>query len=330
MPRYGRKFSGRSRRYGRRAARAASSISRAWRIRKRRKTPLVSRTVLSNRRQIRKIKSSIETKVLDDTLAATGNDFQSGLVCGGVTVDENGQYVEYTQPPGPGGLYPNGPFVCDLLSPLGQGAHNNQRIGAWIAMKSLTLKYCITADSRTAKGVFGLLLVLDRQPTVGNASLRGVLTKTGPAPLSTQPNAIAMAFYDVPNITAKDGRYKVLWHKKHCYSTLGLARSAGVVPPIATAAAGASPDVYGNTTRAGYTPQGYLGTSSGCPYMIYGTKTLKIPYKLNYGNDVSTQVENQTILLMAYQCGSIDDGPCNPNGPRASLQYRARFRFKDA
>ena len=333
MPRrYGKKYSSyrRSRRYGRRHAAAASSIARAWRIRKRRKTPLVSRTVLSNRRQIRKIKSSIETKVLDDTVASLANTFQSGLSCGGVNVDENGQYVDYTAAPGPTGLFPNGPFVCDLMSPLSQGSGNDERVGAWIAMKSLTLKYCITADTRTAKGFFGLLLVLDRQPTVGNASLRGVLQKTGAGPLTTQPNAIAMSFYDVPNTTDKDGRYKVLWHKKHAWSCLGLQRSQGPVPPIQTAAAGTTPDVYGNVTRATYTPSAYVSSSQGAPYMIYGSKTLKIPYKLNYGNDNSTQCENQTILLMAYQCGSVADNACNPGGPRATLQFRGRFRFKDA
>ena len=115
MPRrYGRKYSSfrRRSRYSRSAA--ASKISRAWRIRKRRKTSLLTRTALANRRAVKKLKSDIETKFAQNSIASVQNDWASGLACGGVTVDETGRWVDYQSPP-VAGIHPNGSFACDML-----------------------------------------------------------------------------------------------------------------------------------------------------------------------------------------------------------------------
>ena len=55
---------------------AASTISRAWKSKLRRRSGgLVSRTALSNRRNIRAMKKCIETKMLETVQCVSGNEF---------------------------------------------------------------------------------------------------------------------------------------------------------------------------------------------------------------------------------------------------------------
>ena len=73
----------------------------------------------------------------------------------------------------------------------------------------------------------------------------------------------------------------------------------------------------------------HTSTASGYPLQVFGSKTLTIPYKVNYGDNTSTQPENQTILLMAYQVGAGGYPVASRGGSQAVLSYRARYRYKD-
>lgn len=329
MPRrYGPKYSRRPRsfRYSRSAA--ASKISRAWRIRKRRKTSLLARTALSNRRRLKKLSKDVETKFAQNSIASVTNDWASGLACGGVTVDETGRWVDYQSPP-VAGVYPNGSFACDMCV-LQQGADNSKRIGAWIHMKSLTLKYCITSDRKTPKTMFGLLLVLDRHPAQGGVDLTDILMRPGNPALTGQINAIGMSFLNQDQF-GKEGRFKILKHVKHAIGGYSTNVNSTTVPNIMTVPTGTSPDVIPNVTRAAYTPAYPVAAFKGCPLTVTRSVTLKAPYKINYGNSGGVTPQNQTIFLMAYQ---YRDGPLavsgQAGGARCNLQWRARFRFKDS
>ena len=322
------KRSGR-RSYGRAHHSAARSIARAWRVRKRRKSSLLTRTALSNRRRIKKLSRDVETKFVQNTIANVNNAWASGLCCGGVTPDETGQWVDYQQPP-VGGLYPNGAFACDLLQ-LTQGVASDQRVGAWVQMKSLTLKYSITSDSKTPLTTFGVLLVHDSNPSQGGQSLGEVLERTGGVPLISQANAIGMAFLKESNF-GKEGRFKILKHIKHKIGGYGKNVAGVTVPAIATAqAGGGTGTTYGNVTRPAYLPYNTASAMKGAPLAVHGSVTLRTPYKVNYGDAPSTFPKNQSIFLMAYQ---YMDGPFSQpgqtGGSKCYMQWRGRYRFKDA
>lgn len=310
--RYGRKYSGRSRRYGRRHAAAASKIGRAWRVRKRRRTGLLTRTALANRRQIRRINKSVETKVLRGEQATPAQQF-SGQWSDRVTVDNTGQEVGAAIP-----------FAGDLLY-CTQGTGQDERVGAWIQLKSLTMHYCISTtalNQPTPDCWYEIFVVHDKEPLQG-ASLVGAagvlqLDTANPAP----QNALMLAFQNLGE-TGKEGRFKILARKKHrlsSYTTSGQA-----VPAIITVPTGTPPTVIGNVQRPQYLDANARQMARSYPAFVRGSINLKLGYKINYGPDVSTQPSNQTLRVMAFQC--------NPTGlatPATVLQYYTRVRFKDA
>lgn len=329
MPRRYGKFRRSGRRsYGRSHHSAARSIARAWRVRKRRRSSLLTRTALSNRRRIKKLSRDVETKFAQNSIANSNNDWASGLCCGGMTPDETGQWVDYQQPP-VGGVYPNGPFACDLCV-LQQGVESYKRVGAWIQMKSLTLKYIITSDAKTPLTLFGLLLVHDSAPAQGGQALGEVLKRTGGAPLTSQANAMCMSFLNEDNF-GKEGRYKILKHIKHRIGGYAKNVAGTTVPNIQTASAGTTPDVYGNVTRASYLPYMPASSQKGHPISVSRSVTIKTPYKINYGNESGVTPQNQTVFLMAYQCqlGPFSS-PGQAAGSKCNIQWRGRFRYKDA
>ena len=309
--RYGRKYSGRSRRYGRRHAAAASKISRAWRVRKRRRTGLLTRTALANRRQIRRMNKAVETKVLRDNQATQALQF-AGQFNDSILVDNTGQEV-------PAAL----PFAGDLLY-CTQGAGQDQRVGAWIQLHSMTMHYCISTQAPTRDATYQLFVVLDREPLQG-ASLTGAagvlqLDSALPAP----PNKLSLAFQNLGQ-TGKGGRFKILARKTHRLSSAEVVTTA--VPPITTSAAsgGAPPVTYGDVSRSTYLEGTTTSLAKSHPAYINGSINLKLGYKINYGPDVSVQPSNQTIRIMAFQAC-----PAGFQQPRCILQYYTRVRFKDA
>lgn len=326
MPRRYGKFRRSGRRsYGRAHHAAARSISRAWRIRKRRKSSLLARTALANRRRIQRLSKDIETKVFDGTVASLSTQYQTGLANNdGVVVGADGRWLDI-QSPSP---YPNGVFAVNLLGGLDTGAGANNRIGQWIHMRSLTLKYCLSADGRTADSWYGIMLVLDRQPTVAPTGLAQVLKRQTSQPF--QGNDYMLAFQNL-DTTGKEGRFKILYHKKHRMAARDTTENGATVPPITTTAAGTTPDVYGDTNRMQYLALNSVGAMTGGRNTIYGSITLKTPYKIQYGVRLASTVpQNQTIRLYAYQVGRFDENAPSAGGAQTELQWNGRFRFKDA
>lgn len=302
MP-YGRRQNFRKR--GRHSS--ARSIQNAWRSKKRRKAGLNQRTMLSNRRAIKKLSKSLETKMVDNNQAAQAVQF-SGQYNDNIMVSNTGQET-----------VANIPFAADLLH-LSQGVGESQRIGAWIQLKSMTIHYCVAlpTDRGTVDCWYELFVVLDRSPTLG-ASLVGAqgllaLTSAAPAP----PNKLMLAFQNLDE-TGKAGRFKILARRKH---RLNSGVSTGfTVPAIAPAAA---PATFGSE-RDAYLDAVTTSLAKGYPQYINSSINLKLGHKINYGPDTSVQPTNQTIRLFAFQC--------NPAGylqPRATLQFYTRVRYKDA
>lgn len=253
----------------------------------------------SNKNQITKLKKAIETKMCDQIQGVAANTF-AGQFNDAIVVDAAGQEQTAAIP------------FCPSLLRIPQGIESFQRIGDWITMKSLTMKYCITADR--AAGTFQrvyLMLVLDNDPTVVT-SLSDVLvlsTAAGPP-----PNKYALAYQNL-NKTGLGGRYKILWKKTHNLSSQLMP--AYNVPATTQVAAG-------GTMQPSYNAFGINSRQN--PARVYGSITIKSPYKLNYptvGGTVSPQ--NKTIRLYAWSESLI-----TPGGAVATLQYYCRFRFKDA
>lgn len=290
----------------RRRHHAASKIGRAWRARRRRRTGLLTRTALANRRTIRRITKAVETKVVDDNQANANSTFE-GQYADDIVVDNTGQEVAA-----------NIPFAGDLLY-LNQGSASNKRVGSWIQLKSLTMHYCVTLPVSRGCDMcqYELFVVLDRSPTLG-ASLTGAtglltLESANPAP----QNALALAFQNLAE-TGKHGRFKILARKRHVLSNfLPSSSTLTQVPAITQAAAG-------QVMRPLYNEEVVQQRSRSYPCSITGSINLKLGYKINYGPNTAVQPTNQTIRIMAFQTA-----PTGRPIPQAVLQYYTRVRYKD-
>lgn len=310
MPRrYFAPYRGRRRRYNR--STAAATIGRAWRKKLKRRTGgLVSRTALSNRRSIRKMKKCIETKMLQGVQVTSAGEFD-GQTAENIIVDNEGEFTATSLP-----------YSNDILSGLTQGTGSNQRVGAWIHLKNVTIHYCITADKTSPQCHYNLLLVHDQDPEA-QANLTDLLELDCATP--PVQNWTQMAFQDL-NVTGKENRYKILWRKTHVVSCENpLADSTQAVPPITTTPAGVAPNIYGNVQRAGYSNQPNTSANKQYPLAVYGAKTWKFQYKINYGTDAgSTKPVNQSLKLFAFQTA-----PVGYRQPSARLDYYIRVRYND-
>lgn len=302
-----RKYRGR----GRRSA-AATSIARAWRAKKRRKAGLYERTVLSNRRTLKTLKKSVETKMCDDNQATQALQF-AGQFNDAILVDQDGQEVGAAIP-----------FAGDLLY-MEQGAKSNERVGAWVQLKSMTMHYCVTIPQNRPCELcwYQILVVLDRSPLLGASLVGATGLLAGPAGVVAPPNnKLALAFQNLAE-TGKDGRFKILARRKHTLSNFltSSTNSLGVqtTVPVMTQAA------VGNIMRPQYTTNMVKQQSKSYPKSVIGSINLKLNHKINYGPDVSVQPSNQTIRIFAFQCA-----PTGDTQPRAILQYYTRVRYKDA
>lgn len=144
----------RRRKFRRRKMRSSGRpINSAWKVRRKRRTGLVQRTLLSNRRQIRDIKKCQETKMVENWVATDQNEYE-------------GQAMDDLKPNSLGedtAIAPAQPYAGKLLKCL-QGNASDQRVGSWIHMKSLTIKYCISANAtRQRQQNVWLMLVLDKK-----------------------------------------------------------------------------------------------------------------------------------------------------------------------
>ncbi len=299
MP-YTRRNRRRSTRHTRRAG--GSSIKTAWRNRKRRKIGLVQRTLMANRQSLHRLKKSITTKVQQDEQALPANDWD-GQYNDNLIVDNDGQETSTTTA-----------FSPSLLRlPFGGlGGRNDP----WVQMKSLTMKYCITAGDRFVNQRVTLMLVLDNDlignPS-GNVDLGEILDFTG-ATVAPPANKYDLAFQNLTT-TGHKGRFKILWKKVHMLTTNNVVDTA-TVPAITQEAVGTV--MRPQYDNAQWRSRSYAGRQ-------YGSVTIKRPYKLNYGQETTTlSPANQTIRLFAFSTAEGSAG-----GAGSVIQYYCRFRFKD-
>lgn len=302
MARYNRRQTRRRRGYGGRR-----NLAKTLRARQRKKVGLNTRVTLANRNQIRKIKKSITTKVKDNTQATAANNF-------------NGQFEDLIEINNLGQTNAGGTLVNWSPSLLTLATNTPvDRDDQWVQMKSLTMKYCWSAnDPRQVYQKIHLFLVLDNEGASaetgndGPVALSDLLTRTGVAPYPA--NAYANAFQNLAT-TGLKGRFKILWKKTHICSTATM-KDTTQVPAIVTAAPS-------DTTRAAYTNAEQV--CKRYPPRVYGSVTIKRPYKLNYGTQgLNSGPVNQTIRLFAFT-----ESIFGANGANGDLQYYCRFRYKD-
>lgn len=239
-----------------------------------------------------------------DTTQGTAADLFSGQYSENVTVDSRGQEVGAAIP-----------FAPDLWHGMVTGPDSNERTGQWVQMKSMTIKYGLTAISG-GPARYTLLLVHDQQPEIAG-SLGGVLEFTGASPPVANYNDFA---YQNLDHTGKSGRYKILWRKTHVLSLPDhMYLSTG--DPITQANVGTvmQPALTTHTWQL----RQKLNTS-----YVVGSHTLKLPYKINYGvSGTADSPVNQTIRLMAFCTSNSGLGGVQPV---VRLQYYCRCRYKDA
>ena len=138
MVNFRRRYRGRKSAHGH-----ASTIQRAWRNRKRRRTGLVSRTVLANRKKLQKISRRPEIKVIEDIEATaaqtpipwTGQFFR-------LTANRDGQTTLPTTNAVVQPLYLR--QGTSTTYPAGSAA---RRIGDWVTLRSLTYKVQVDAET---------------------------------------------------------------------------------------------------------------------------------------------------------------------------------------
>lgn len=283
---------------------AAGTIQRQWRSKLRRRAGgLVSRTALSNRRDIRAMKKCIETKMISTVQCASGNEF-NGQFCQNLVVDNIGTDVI-------SGL----PFCADLLGGLTQGTGSDDRIGSWIHLKNITMHYAVTCDQRAPQAYVNLLLVHDSEPQVQN-DLTDLLQLSSANPLPE--NWTQLAFQNL-DVTGKENRYKILWRKTHVLSAAALVVN-GTIPAT-------TQETVGNVMQPSHDGNYYVQAGSKkYPLAAYGAKTWKFQYKVNYGTaDAADTPQNQSIKLFAFQTA-----PQGYGIPRCRIDYHCRVRFQDA
>ena len=184
----------------------ASTIQRAWRARRRRRTGLVSRTVLANRKRIRQVarRSEIKSKESHEATSAqtpvpwTGQYFR-------LTANRDGQTTL--------------PTTNAIVNPLylAQGDLGDQRIGDWVTMRSLTYKVQVDAETGATAANFnrvGMILVLDRDPTSPTPNLNGVVANDTGTLLDGQSLEAYLKFPKKETCVGKQARYKILKHHR--------------------------------------------------------------------------------------------------------------------
>ena len=284
------------------------------------KIGLNNRLTIANSHQIARLKKTIETKVAENIEASSLNNYEGNFVVN-LQADYEGSFT------GGSGASAWNLLACKNLKAYSSGTTVNTdvdgRVGRWIQMKSMTMKYCVYADENADENQnqrVWLYIIHDTQPDLNTPVIGDVFkseaSDSPPIP-ATNINGIALSFMNLGQI-GKKGRYRLLWKKLHILtpSSEGNGYVNAVVPPIVPAPA---PATYGSA-RAQYTL--HSSYAKGYPNHIYGSVTIKRPYKLNYGDDIRETVpENQTLFLMMHS---------EDSSTAANLTAYTRFRYKDA
>lgn len=197
---------------GRARRHASGVIGRAWRNRARRRAGgLVARTALANRRQIKRINSNIETKVIQSVEATLANRF-GGQYLSNNSVGNLGTFLSIAGTPN---------AVVRPFSGMGNGDLQSQRTGSVVNVKSLTYRIMWTTATAVASRV-GCLVVLDRMPTDDPPELTGVITADGV--ITDGAASEPYLRYQNMNTCAGPGcRFKVLKHLKGQVSSSTLS-----------------------------------------------------------------------------------------------------------
>jgi len=187
----------------------ASTIQRAWRYRRRRKTGLVPRTVLANRKAIAKVSRRPEIKVIDDHEATAAD----------APVPWTGQYFRLTaNRDGQTTLPTTNAVVQPLYLELAQAnAGANKRIGDWVTLRSLTYKIQVDREVGATAANFnrvGCIIVLDRDPTSPSPNLNGVVANDTGTLLDGQSLEAYLKFPKKETNIGKEARYKILKHHR--------------------------------------------------------------------------------------------------------------------
>ncbi|AXH74983.1 MAG: coat protein [Cressdnaviricota sp.] len=198
MPNMYNRFRNVQRRANRRTG--ARTIQRAWRARnRRRRGGLIPRTVVANRRAIRKVNSKIETKVLDVVYADLTNSY-GGQKLSATSVDINGNDST--------GI----PLVVRPFSGMGQGDLASQRTGSFVTVKSLTYKIKFVPETTARYNVGGCFIVLDRDPTANSPQLPLTVGSTAWTVLNGSQLPMQLKYQSMDTCSGPNCRFKVLKH----------------------------------------------------------------------------------------------------------------------
>ncbi len=222
--------------------RAATSIARAWRNRKRAKIGLVQRTVTANRRALSMLRKKPEVKEKGDQLAIAN-----------VQPDTwNGQVWRF-QADNKGETTGGTPAIVNPLY-LEKGDGDNERIGSRITLTSLSYHVQIDCEegalAATSNRV-GMLVVLDRQPlsTLGAGGARILYNYTGTAQSTSGALLDAfgatntspwLMFKNKATCEGPDPRFKILKHHK------------GIVQPQAAGSVRFNSVVFSGSIKGNY------------------------------------------------------------------------------
>lgn len=265
-----RKFSRRNYSRKRRRTSAATSIQRAWRNRFRRKRGnLNTRTTLANRKAIKRLVKSRETKVADD-VQAVAPTYYSGQWINATQVSYNGLDTST----------PATPVSLRVLRGIAQGTSAKERVGDWIQIKSVT----VHARFKPPQGLpatenynrMRIYMLCDTEPNAMQPGLgTPALATMDLLKDQTVTSDNYMNFFN-PLMTGKEGRFKVLGVKT---AYVGYVSAAGTA-----------------------------GTYTGFPNEVAMTFNFGRGYKIQYAPGTNTPM-NQELVLVCHSDSRVAPHP---------------------
>ncbi len=195
---------------------SGSSISKAWKARKRKKEGLVQRTVTANRRAISSLRKAPEVKEMSQFTCVPNviPDYYPGQQ---FRVQADNQGLDNT----------GTPVIINPLY-LKQGSESFNRLGDWVTMTSLSYHVQFNAETgptAASSNRVGMIVVLDTEP-MGTAVGAGVklyntawtptLSDSGQLldPQGTANTSPWLMYKDKDNTTGPSARFKILRHHK--------------------------------------------------------------------------------------------------------------------
>lgn len=250
--------------------RAASSIQSAWRAKLRRKRGnLNTRTTLANRKAIKRLVKSRETKFLDD-VQGVAPTYYSGQWINSTQVSYNGMDTST----------PATPVSLRVLRGLALGPSSKQRIGDWIQVKSVTVharwKPPLGLPATENYNRCRIYMLLDTEPNAMTPATGAPLLPSMDLLKDQTTTTDNFMNYFNPVMTGKEGRFKVLGVKT-CY--VGYVSAAGTA-----------------------------GTYTGFPNEVAMTFNFGRGYKIQYAPG-SNDPMNQELVLVCHSDSRVAPHP---------------------